>query len=115
MRVRNAMLASVLAFLGGCATARYMPDPSGRVFPPYEGEITVLNEMPLRGYTRVGTAIAEGGLAHGRTAMVDALKRRAKKVGADTVIIVGEPQLHGDRVLALEPVKNLPAIFLRRQ
>ncbi len=114
MRIGKAMPALVLA-LAGCATSRYMPDPSGRVFSPYEGEIAVLTEMPESGYARVGTATAEGGLIHGEQAMVEALKRRARKVGADTIVLVGEAQLHGDRVLALEPVKTRQAIFLRRQ
>lgn len=114
MRIRNAIFALVLALVG-CATSRYIPDPSGRAFLPYEGEITVLTEMPTSGYLRVGTATAEGGLIHGDQAMVEALKRQARKVGADTIVLVGKAQFHGDRVLAMQPVKTQQAIFMRRQ
>lgn len=53
------------------------------------------------------------GLIHEDSALIEAIKRQARKVGADTIGLVGDPDVHGDRVPPMEPVKTRYAVLLR--
>ena len=108
----NVIVLIVVVFaLSGCvASSTYVPDSSGRMFSPYDGEIKVLTVMPQSGYVNVGVVTAGGGIFFSEEIMLEGLKRRARQVGADTIVVLGESQIFVDSVAP----KTLQAILLRR-
>ena len=112
---RVSILTCVLCALLGCATSTYMPDPSGQMFPPYRGEITVLTEMPVSGYIRVGVASGEGGLIHSDLDLIAAIKRRARAAGVDTIVLIGDSKVDLNEAWAGQAVKTRYAVLLRKR
>jgi hypothetical protein len=91
---RNALLA-LLALLAmtasGCTSpARFTPATGSEKYPPYEGQVRVLENLPPSGqYTRVGVVIVEGVQLTKDSDMVAAVKREAARNGADAVVMQG--------------------------
>lgn len=89
-RLIGRLLAVLLvAVAAGCASpAKFQPASSGQSFPPYEGEVRVLQNLPPSDqYTRVGVVTIEGVLLTKEEDMVRLLKEKAAKEGADAVVM----------------------------
>ena len=85
-------LLSVLAmtFSGCTSPVKFRPATGAEKFPPYEGEVRVLENLPSSGqFRRVGVVVVEGVLLTKEDAMVDAIKREAAARGADAVVMQG--------------------------
>lgn len=82
-------LVLLTAVLGACTNpARFTPASSSQNFPPYEGEVRVLENLPNSSqYQRVGVVIVEGVLLTKDASMVDAVKNEAADNGANAVVM----------------------------
>jgi hypothetical protein len=94
VRRRMDMLAllAVLALMASSCTspARFTPSTGSEKYPPYEGQVRVLENLPPSGqFTRVGVVIVEGVQLTNDSDMVAAVKREAAKNGADAVVMQG--------------------------
>lgn len=78
-----------VAVLAGCASpATFQPSSGGQTFPPYEGEVRVLENLPPSDqYTRVGIVKVEGVLLTKEAEMVAKIKEKAADKGADAVVM----------------------------
>lgn len=85
------LLAMLAITMSACTSpARFKPATGAEKFPPYEGKVRVLENMPDAGqFKRVGVVIVEGVLLTKETDMVAAVKREAAKRGADAVVMQG--------------------------
>ena len=83
------MLAMFLAAVSGCTSpARFTPAVGAENFPPYEGEVRVLENLPSSGrFKRVGVVIVEGVQLTSDGAMMGAAKREAAANGADAIVL----------------------------
>ncbi len=83
------LLVVLMAAISGCASpARFTPASGSGDFPPYEGKVTVLENLPPSNqYQRVGVVIIEGVLLTKEASMVAALKEQAAANGADAVVM----------------------------
>ncbi len=110
MRILTVLAA--LVFLSSCASSGFNPSAQ-REFPPYEGEVEVLNRLPLEGtYDLVGIVRVKGVALTSDERMFDELKERAAYQGADAVIPQGKirtrPKSDGgeDRTLAAYAIRR---------
>ena len=88
--IRLSLMSVLLATaLGACTNpARFTPASSSQDFPPYEGEVRVLENLPNSSqYQRVGVVMIEGVLLTKDAAMVDAIKSEAADRGANAVVM----------------------------
>lgn len=90
MRLIYAALFTVLSLvLTGCVDVRYIGD----VYPPTENVRFFMNEkdIPINTYREMGLAIAsideEDAALHSGNVLSDALREKAKEVGADAILI----------------------------
>jgi hypothetical protein len=91
-RVRRSLtvlLVVLMAVISGCTSpARFTPASGADDFPPYEGKVRVLENLPPSDqYKRVGVVIVEGVLLTKEASMVAAIKKQAAANGADTVVM----------------------------
>ena len=84
-----AVLFIALAALAGCASpATFQPSTGGQTFPPYEGEVRVLENLPPSDqYTRVGIVKVDGVLLTKEAEMVAKIKDKAADKGANAVVM----------------------------
>jgi len=84
-----ASLIVVAAAIAGCASpATFQPSSGGQNFPPYEGEVRVLENLPPSDqYTRIGIVKVEGVLLTKETEMVAKIKEKAADKGANAVVM----------------------------
>lgn len=93
-RIRNGrlLLASLIvaaAAIAGCASpATFQPSSGGQSFPPYEGDVRVLENLPSSDqYTRIGIVKVEGVLLTKEAEMVAKIKDKAADKGANAVVM----------------------------
>jgi len=84
--LRPSAVVVALLLLVGCATSYQRL--SQKSYPPYDGEIAVLNELPAEGdYIKVGVVAVASSVP---TKGLAQIKRQARRVGADTIVWQGE-------------------------
>ena len=85
------LLAVIMAVLGGCTSpATFQPALGSEKFPPYEGEVKILENLPAANqYKRVGVVTVEGVLLTKDSNMVAAIKTLAAEKGANAVVMQG--------------------------
>ena len=88
-RLPGVLLAAVFVVIAACASpAKFQPASGAQSFPPYEGEVKVLQNLPPSGqYTRVGIVTVEGVLLTKEEEMMRLLKDKAADKGADAVVL----------------------------
>ena len=88
-RSLTVLFAVLMAAVSGCTSpARFTPASGSDGFPPYQGEVRVLENLPPSGqYERVGVVIIEGVLLTKEASMVAAIKKQAAASGADAVVM----------------------------
>lgn len=88
-RLSTVLMAVVMTAISGCTSpATFQPASRSEEFPPYEGEVRVLENLPASSqYKRVGVVIVEGVLLTKDAAMVASVKKKAAAKGADAVVM----------------------------
>lgn len=88
-RLSTVLMAVVMTAISGCTSpATFQPASRSEEFPPYEGEVRVLENLPPSNqYKRVGVVIVEGVLLTKDAAMVASVKEKAAAKGADAVVM----------------------------
>jgi hypothetical protein len=88
-RSLTVLLVVLMAAISGCTSpARFTPVSGSDGFPPYEGEVKVLENLPPSDqYKRVGVVIIEGVLLTKESTMLAAIKKQAAANGADAVVM----------------------------
>ena len=110
----------LLIVLGAAATgctspARFTPSSGAEKFPPYEGEVRVLQQMPAPGqFERVGVVIVEGVQLTADAALMDSARRKAAENGADAVVWQGPIQVTKDSAGGVKKTLAAWAIRLKR-
>ncbi len=88
-RLSTVLMAVVMTAISGCTSpATFQPASRSEEFPPYEGEVRVLENLPPSDqYMRVGVVFVEGVLLTKDASMVVSVKKKAAANGADTVVM----------------------------
>ncbi len=88
-RLSTVLMAVVIAGVSGCTSpATFQPASRSQEFPPYEGEVRVLENLPPSNqYERVGVVFVEGVLLTKDASMVASVKKKAAENGADAVVM----------------------------
>ncbi len=88
-RLSTVLMAVFIAGVSGCTSpATFQPASRSEEFPPYEGEVRVLENLPPSSqYKRVGVVIVEGVLLTKDAAMVASVKKKAAAKGANAVVM----------------------------
>jgi hypothetical protein len=89
-RRSRALLLLLLAMtISGCTSpAKFTPASGSEKFPPYEGEVRVLENLPSSNqFERVGVVIVEGVQLTKDASMVSAVKKEAAANGANAVVM----------------------------
>lgn len=88
-RILTVILALLIAMIAGCTSpAKFQPATSSEKFPPYQGKVRVLENLPPSDqYKRVGVVMVEGVLLTKESDMVASVKREAAENGADAVVM----------------------------
>lgn len=83
------LLAMLIALFTGCTSpAKFQPATGSEQFPPYEGRVKLLENLPSSDqYERVGVVTVEGVLLTKESDMVAAVKKEAAANGADAVVM----------------------------
>lgn len=89
LRARLIVVVAAIVAMAGCASpATFQPAGGGQNFPPFEGEVRVLENLPSSDqYTRVGIVKVEGVLLTKEAEMVAKIKEKAADNGADAVVM----------------------------
>lgn len=89
VRALTVILAVLVAVISGCTSpAKFQPASGAEQFPPYEGKVKVLENLPPSNqYKRIGVVMVEGVLLTKESAMVAAVKEEAAENGADAVVM----------------------------
>lgn len=114
--VRVCMLLALAACLAGCTSpARFTPSGSSQEFPPYEGEVRVLERMPNSGqFERVGVVVVEGVQLTADAAMVDSVREKAAEHGANAVVMQGPIRVTKDSAGGVKKTLAAWAIRVKR-
>jgi hypothetical protein len=88
-RLLMVLMAVVIAGVSGCTSpATFQPASRSEEFPPYEGDVRVLENLPPSDqYKRVGVVFVEGVLLTKDASMVASVKKKAAANGADVVVM----------------------------
>ncbi len=88
-RLSTVLMAVVMTAISGCTSpATFQPTSRSEEFPPYEGEVRVLENLPPSDqYQRVGVVFVEGVLLTKDASMVVSVKKKAAANGADAVVM----------------------------
>jgi hypothetical protein len=88
-RLLMVLMAVVIAGVSGCTSpATFQPASRSEDFPPYEGDVRVLENLPPSDqYKRVGVVFVEGVLLTKDASMVASVKKKAAANGADAVVM----------------------------
>ena len=83
------LMAVVMTAISGCTSpATFQPASRSEEFPPYEGDVRVLENLPPSNqYKRVGVVFVEGVLLTKDASMVASVKKKAAANGADAVVM----------------------------
>ena len=81
------LIAGVLTgVLAGCTSAEFNRSYSAPTYPPFKGEVEVLELMPPAGtFERLGVVVATGGDAGTKQSLVRQLKKTAAAGGANAI------------------------------
>lgn len=84
-----ALLLLAVLFIAGCASpATFQASSGGKSYPPYEGEVRVLENLPPSDqYARIGIVKVEGVLLTKEAEMVAKIKDKAADKGANAVVM----------------------------
>ena len=85
----SVLVVVLIAVSVACTSpAKFRPASDSANFPPYEGEVRVLENLPPSDqYTRIGVVIVEGVLLTKEASMVAAVKKEAAQKGANAVVM----------------------------
>ena len=85
----TVLFAVLVVAVSGCTSpAKFTPAFDSEDFPPYEGDVRVLENLPPSGqYRRVGVVVVEGVLLTKDVSMVAAVKKKAAANGANAVVM----------------------------
>lgn len=88
-RLSMVLMAVVMTAISGCTSpATFQPASGSEEFPPYEGDVRVLENLPPSNqYKRVGVVFVEGVLLTKDASMVASVKKKAAAKGADAVVM----------------------------
>lgn len=88
-RLSMVLMAVVMTAISGCTSpATFQPASRSEEFPPYEGDVRVLENLPPSDqYKRVGVVFVEGVLLTKDASMVASVKKKAAENGADAVVM----------------------------
>lgn len=88
-RLSMLLMAVVIVGVSSCTSPATFRPASGLVeFPPYEGDVRVLENLPPSSqYKRVGVVFVEGVLLTEDASMVASVKKKAGANGADAVVM----------------------------
>ncbi len=88
-RLSTVLIVVVMAVISGCTSpATFQPASRAEEFPPYEGDVRVLQNLPPSNqYKRVGVVFVEGVLLTEDASMVASVKKKAAANGADAVVM----------------------------
>ncbi len=88
-QLSTVLMAVVIAGVSGCTSpATFQPASRAEEFPPYEGEVRVLENLPPSNqYKRVGVVFVEGVLLTKDASMVASVKKKAAANGANAVVM----------------------------
>ncbi len=115
-RRRVVLMVMALAIaIGGCTSPAKFRPATGEKFPPYEGEVRLLENLPAPGqYRRIGVVVVEGVQLTQEAAMVDVAKRSAAANGADAIIKQAPVKLTKDGAGSVKKTLAVWAIRLNR-
>lgn len=109
------MVMALAIAIGGCTSPAQFRPATGEKFPPYEGEVRLLENMPAPGqYQRIGVVVVEGVQLTQEAAMVDVAKRSAAANGADAIIKQAPVKLTKDGAGSVKKTLAVWAIRLNR-
>lgn len=110
------LLFLLAAFASGCTSpAKFAPSSGAEKFPPYEGEVRVLQHLPSPGqFERVGIVTVEGVQLTAEEAMMDAARKKAAQNGANAVVMQGPIQVTKDSAGGIKQTLAVWAIRLKR-
>ena len=84
---------AVAVLLGACATTEHTSIPTAPTYPPFTGEVQVLDAMPPSGtYERLGVVIARGPDITRDATLRKTLLKQAGEQGANAVVLQGPVQ-----------------------
>jgi hypothetical protein len=88
-RLSMLLMVVVIAGISSCTSpATFQPASRSVEFPPYEGDVRVLENLPPSSqYKRVGVVFVEGVLLTKDASMVASVKKKAAANGADAVVM----------------------------
>ena len=83
------LLVVLIGAISACTSpAKFRPASGAEDFPPFEGEVRILENLPPSGvYERVGVVVVEGVLLTKDASMVAAVKQKAAENGANAVVM----------------------------
>lgn len=103
------------AAVGCTSPARFAPSSGAEKFPPYDGEVRVLEHLPAPGqFERVGVVVVEGVQLTSDAALMDSARRKAAENGADAVVMQGPIQVTKDSAGGVKKTLAVWAIRLKR-
>jgi len=112
MSMRVWVLVAVV-LIAGCSTGGFQPTGGEPDYPPYRGEVQLLDRLPPPGaYQRLGIVSAAGGEYTSRATLLRRLRREAAARGADTIVLQ-RPKGNSDMYAAHHP--RVAAWALRRK
>jgi hypothetical protein len=83
-----AVVVAALLVLAGCTSAQFNRNVSAPRYPPYAGEVAVLQSPPSAGtFERLGVVVVTAGDAGTMGGMLADLKKAAAKQGANAVML----------------------------
>ena len=92
MRLHHLPLTVLLALvLVGCATGEFRGRSSAPAFPPYKGEVRLLERFPASGtFERLGVVTVKVGVVQYANTLTNKLKKTAAARGANAVVLQGK-------------------------
>lgn len=107
------LFAGLAVVLAGCTGARFQPAAGAKAYPPYRGEVAVLEDFPAPGsFERLGVVVVDGTEQTADARLRARLLEEAARRGANAVVLQGKIKLAPYRDGALQ--KRLGAFALRR-
>lgn len=92
MQPRCWIAAFVLSFiLAGCSTGEFRGRSDAPTYPPYKGNVRVLERLPQAGtYERLGIVMARAGTVSYGDTLIKRLKKTAATRGANAIVLQGQ-------------------------
>lgn len=105
----------IISLVVGCAGASsFMPSESFMYYPEYDGTVLVYyNNFPTEGYVKLGIVRGTGYLATDTDTIINSMKKRAAKVGANAIVIMGDRQYRPGSFSSLSAPHEMSAWAIR--